>query len=78
MKVFRVVTECEGETTKVPGTGMATTEIEQQSYCFAAGTIQRVWNAIQPGGEFQITGDETIYAVVEEHPAIIVLGEAER
>lgn len=77
MKLFRVVTERDGETTKERGT--VTTQIERQEYCFAARDIEQVWKAIHASGEYtSLILDRTIIAIVEEAPAVIVLGEAER
>lgn len=68
MKIFRVVTERDGITTKQPG--KVNTEILQSDYRYAAETIQQVWIAIN---RLLISEEETVVAVVEEHPSIIIL-----
>jgi len=71
MKVFRVVTERDGETTKEPGT--ISTEIVKSEYLYAAETIERVWKET----EFlrDSIGHEII-AISEVAPAITVLMSA--
>ena len=68
MKVFVVITERDGDTTKSPG--RTETEILRTERRFAAATIDDVWEE-----RFSLAQDETIVAIYEEHPAIIVLGE---
>ncbi len=72
MKVFAVVTERDGETTKSPG--HVETEIGRTTRRFAAETIESVWES-----RFWRDPEETIVAIYEEHPAIVVLrsGDAE-
>jgi hypothetical protein len=69
MKVFRVVTERDGETTREPG--KTSTKIVTSEYRYAAETIQDVWIAAVDlvSGD----GEQTIIAVHEEHPAITIL-----
>ena len=68
MKVFRVVTEKDGETTKTPGN--TKTEIVQTDYRYAAESIDEVWEAIN---QLIIHEEETVMAVVEEYPAIMII-----
>ena len=44
MNVYRVVTERDGATTKVPG--RISTDIERFTYHYAADTMRQVWEAI--------------------------------
>ena len=67
MKVFRVVTEYDGETTKCGGE--RSTEIKQREYRYAAETIQEVWVKMKILNE----EEETLVVIHEEHPAIIIL-----
>ena len=69
MKVFRVVTERDGETTKQ--TGRTDTEIVQSDYRYAAETMGQVWAEINRK-DFAFN-DEIIMAIVEEHPMIKIL-----
>lgn len=64
-KVFRVVTEYDGETTKKPGE--TTTELKTREYRYAAEDIEQVWEA------FTVDPEETLIAIHEEHPAIIII-----
>jgi len=68
MKIFRVVTEKDGIIKKMPG--KIDTEIIQNNYRYAAETIQEVWAAIE---HLLTNEDEIITAIIEEHPAVIVL-----
>lgn len=65
MKVFRVTTERDGDTTKEPG--KTTTEIKRESLLFAAETIGRVWVAID---WIRQDPDLTIVEIAEVAPAI--------
>jgi hypothetical protein len=68
MKVFRVVTEHDGETTKVPG--RTTTDINRMEYRYGAATIQQVWDAIL----FLREDPEcTVIALIEECSGLTVL-----
>lgn len=68
MKVFRVVTDRDGETTKEPG--KTSTEIVREEHRFAAETMEEVWDALD---WLRNCTDRTLVAIVEEHPAITVL-----
>ena len=68
MKVYRVVIERDGETTKKPGE--TSTEIIRTEIRFAADEMEQVWVAMEKRLEL---GVETIIAIIEEHPAIIIL-----
>ena len=68
MKVFNVVTERDGDTTKAPG--KTTTEIVREEFLYAAETIDRVW------AEAQFMRDNLgheIVSIAEVAPAIVVL-----
>ena len=69
MKVFVVITERDGDTTKAPG--RTETEIIRTERRFAAGAIDDVWDAAP---RF-VTSDEDIVAIYEEHPQITILAE---
>lgn len=79
MKVFLVVTERDGETTKSKSktstevSFKTSTEIVKSHHRFAAETFDQVCRA----AKFLISSEETITAIVEEHPAITILGSAE-
>ena len=68
MKVFCVITERDGDTTKSPG--RTETEIHRVERRFAAETIERVW---EEASRFPV--DETMIAIFEERPSIVVLHE---
>lgn len=75
MRVFRVVTEKGGETTKehtLDG-GKISTEIVRVDRRFAAESISDVWNALD---DFVDQDTEHLIGVFEEHPAITVLRSA--
>ena len=68
MKIFRVVTEQDGETIKEPG--KLTTELRREELRYAAETMQEVWKAI----EWILNGEEKIViAIIQEAPAVTVL-----
>ena len=67
MKVFSLVTERDGDTTKVPG--LVTTEIKRIERLYAAREFRDVWEFVQP---FEENG-ETIISITEVAPAIRVL-----
>ena len=67
MKVFRVVAEQDGKTTKAP----VRTEIIREESRYAAETIQEVWEKIS--WMLNRPDEFTIIAIIEEAPAITVL-----
>lgn len=69
MKVYRVVTERDGETKKEPG--KTSTELIQETHRYAAETMQEVWDAID---WLRNDPERVLLAVIEEAPAITVLG----
>lgn len=69
MKVFRVVTERDGYTVKAPG--VSETEVRQVDRRYAAKTIEEVWNKIEA---IRNDPEEKLIAIIEEHPAISVIG----
>lgn len=69
MKVYRVVTERDGETKKEPG--KTSTELLREEHRFAAETMQEVWDAID---WLRNDPERVLLAVIEEAPAITVLG----
>lgn len=71
MKIFRVVTERDGATTKVPGEH--TTEIVREELRYAADTMQEVWDEI---AWIRNDPEKTLLAVHEEAPAVTVLGHS--
>lgn len=71
MKVFCVITERDGDTTKSPG--RTETDIHRVDRRFAAETIERVWEEAR-----LLPEDETIVAIYEEHPSIVVLHGGEQ
>ena len=68
MKVFLVVVENDGETTREPG--MVSTEIKRMDIRYSAESIEQVWNAIE---WLRNDPERTIMAIVEESPSITVL-----
>jgi hypothetical protein len=70
MKVFRVVAERDGITTKEPG--ITATEIRREEFRYAALTIEQVWEAI---AFWRNDPECTVIAIIEEHPAIDVIEE---
>lgn len=72
MKVFRVVTERDGETTKAPG--KTSTELLREEHRFAAKTMQEVWDAT---AWLRNDTEVEILAIIEEAPAITVLVASE-
>ena len=67
MKVFSLITERDGDTTKAPG--LVTTEIKRIERLYAAREFRDVWEFAQP---FENDG-ETIISIAEVAPAIQVL-----
>lgn len=72
MKIFRVVTERDGETTATPGTGIRSAEIQRVDHRYATETMAEVWDAIECLRNDQ---EQTVIAIIEEHPAVIILGK---
>ena len=68
MQIFRVVTQRDWNTVKAPG--VSETEIKQVDRRYAANTMQQVWDAI---ADIRNDPEETLIAVIEEHPAITIL-----
>lgn len=68
MKVFRVVTQRDGNMVKAPG--VSETAIRQIDRRYAAETIQQVWEEIAP---IRNDPEEDLIAIIEEHPAISVV-----
>ncbi len=75
MKVFVVITERDGDTTKAPG--RTETEICRVERRFAAETIEMVWKEAMLF-PLRDEWDETIVAIYEEHPSIVVLRQVEQ
>ena len=71
MRVFNVVTERDGDTTKAPG--KTTTEIVREEFLYAAETIDRVWAEAQ---SMRDSLGHEIVSVAEIAPAIVVLSNA--
>uniref|UniRef100_A0A6M3LSU5 Uncharacterized protein n=1 Tax=viral metagenome TaxID=1070528 RepID=A0A6M3LSU5_9ZZZZ len=67
MKVFRVVTNKDGETTHI--LGEVSTKMIQIDRRYAANTIYDVIANLQ----IFVPEDEDLIAVIEEHPGIVVL-----
>jgi len=70
MKIFRVLSEQDGETKK--DQGKTTTDIHRTTRYFAADTIERVWDALEP---VRNVGRETITEIAEVAPTIIILND---
>ena len=70
MKVFVVVTERDGETTKKPSETSTTMIRTERRY--AAMTIEEVWERYHEQPEFHDETEE-LQAIYEEQPAIIIL-----
>lgn len=68
MKVFRVVTQRDGNTVKAPG--VSETEIRQINRLYGADTMQQVWDEIE---SIRNDPEEDLIAIVEEHPAIQIV-----
>jgi len=69
MKVYQVVYEHDGETTTA--LGKKSTEITRMVIRYAAEHIAEVWEAIE---WLRNDEEQTIIAIIEEAPAITVLG----
>ena len=70
MKVFVVLTERDGETTKKPGE-TATKKVRTEKR-YTAIAIEQVWEMIHGKPEF-FGVDEDLIGIYEENPAITVL-----
>ena len=68
MKVYRVVTERDGRTTKTPGT--VSVEVLREDHRYAAESMQTVWDRI---AWLREDPECTLIAIIEEAPAITVL-----
>lgn len=73
MKVFRVVTERDGNTVKAPG--VAETAILRVDRYFVAETMDEVWTEI---ALIRSDPEETLIAIIEEHPSVMVIGSEVR
>ena len=71
MKLFRVVTERDGATTKEPG--RSSTEIVREEFMFAAASIEVVWQAID---WIRDDPERSLMAIVEDVSMVTVLQEA--
>jgi len=69
MKVYRVVTERDGAATKEPG--KVSVELLREEFRYAANTMQEVWDAIE---WMRNDTEHTVIALIEEAPAVTVLG----
>lgn len=67
-KVFCIVSERDGKTTKQPG--CITSALERQERRYAAETIDDIWAHID---YLRNDPEENIIAIYEEHPSIIVI-----
>lgn len=72
MKVFRVIVERDGETTREPG--KTSTEVIRDSYMYAANDINAVWASIE---WLRNDPERLVVAIVEEFPAITIIKEKE-
>ena len=70
MKVFVILTERDGETTKKPGE--TSTKIRQIERRYAAMEIGEVWKHYWNSPEFLEEGEE-LKAIYEEHGGLIIL-----
>lgn len=70
MKVFRVVVERDGETTREPR--KVSTEVIRDSYMYAANDINDVWDSIE---WLRNDPERLVVAIIEESPAITVIKE---
>ena len=68
MKVYRVVTERDGATTKEPG--KVSVDLLREEFRYAADTMQEVWDAIE---WMRNDPERAVLALIEEAPAITVL-----
>lgn len=70
MRVYRVVAERDGATTRKPGE--VSVEVVREDYRFAAESMQQVWDATEA---LRNDPERTLIAIIEEAPAITVLAE---
>lgn len=70
MKIFVILTEYDGETTKKPGE--TSTKIRQRERRFAAIDIRVVWENYWNSPEFR-GEDEDLKAIYEEHGGLTIL-----
>lgn len=70
MKVFVVLTQHDGETTKKPGE--TSTEVIKRERRYAAMEIKEVWAAYWTNPEFR-GEDEELIAIYEEHGGLTIL-----
>ena len=68
MKVFRVVTQRDGISTKEEG--KSTTEIIEESFMYAASTIEDVWKEIL---WLRLDEEVTVVSIAEVAPAISII-----
>lgn len=73
MKVYHVIMERDGATTKSPG--CVSTEVLREDFRYAADTMQQVWDEV----EWLLRNDpeRTLVAIIEEAPTIHVIGAKE-
>jgi hypothetical protein len=70
MKVYSLITERDGETTKAPG--CSTTKLERTERLYAADSILAVWEYVHKAEVFSDYG-ETIISLSEVAPAIHII-----
>ena len=70
MKVFVIVTERDGETTKKPG--KSSTQIIKSERRYAAMDIKQVWEVYWSKTEFRDETEELV-AIYEEHGGLTIL-----
>ena len=73
MKLFVILTEHDGETTKKPGE--TSTKIVQRERRYAAMDIKEVWEVYWSKPEFRDEAEE-LKAIYEEHGGITILQPA--
>ena len=72
MKIYQVVSDRDGETTREPG--KHNTEIVREVLRYAADSIEDVWDAIE---WIRTDQERTLIGVFEEHPSVTVLNKVE-
>jgi hypothetical protein len=75
MKIYSIITERDGETTKEPG--CSTTKLERTERLYAADSIQAVWEYVRNAEVFSDYG-ETIISLSEVAPAIHIIDNPAR
>lgn len=70
MKVYRVITERDGSTTKADGT--TSTEIIRMDTRYAANNMEQVWDAVK---WIRDDPEQSLFAIIEEAPQIDVIGK---